>query len=49
MSEKKEEKVEKREIEQCDADIAEKLVELHKMEIQRLKSPFTNSNKVKKR
>jgi hypothetical protein len=47
MSDTKEEKVEKSEIDQCDAEIAQKLVELHEMEAQRLKSPFTNTNRVK--
>lgn len=44
MSELKEEM---NEIQKCDEEIAEKLVDLHEMESQRTKSPFTAANKVR--
>jgi hypothetical protein len=48
MSELKEEKRVKTEAESCDEEIAKKLAELHEMESQRNKSPFTANNKVRK-
>ena len=47
MSEIEEEQGSLTEIQKCDAEIAQKLVELHEMDNQRMKSPFTNANKVR--